>query len=158
MYNFAVLFLEHIRLTLMKLDLHSARVMLYKVQCSARLPLANSRKPASCHCSVWSLPDWEPDVPPQSPRSEAPQKLCLESSPLEWSVTDVARFIRTTDCAPLARIFLDQVPQSSTVVFIRPFVNATCSSGYCHISVKASKSNINSYRCVVRCLFKPGLN
>ncbi|XP_062401897.1 scm-like with four MBT domains protein 1 [Sardina pilchardus] len=45
---------------------------------------------------------------PKSPRSEAPQKLCLESSPLEWSVTDVARFIRTTDCAPLARIFMDQ--------------------------------------------------
>ncbi|XP_012696666.1 scm-like with four MBT domains protein 1 [Clupea harengus] len=45
---------------------------------------------------------------PKSPRSEPPQKLCLDSSPLEWSVTDVARFIRTTDCAPLARIFLDQ--------------------------------------------------
>uniref|UniRef100_A0A7N6FK34 SAM domain-containing protein n=1 Tax=Anabas testudineus TaxID=64144 RepID=A0A7N6FK34_ANATE len=30
------------------------------------------------------------------------------TSPLEWSVTDVVRFIRTTDCAPLARIFLDQ--------------------------------------------------
>uniref|UniRef100_A0A8C7GGT4 Scm like with four mbt domains 1 n=1 Tax=Oncorhynchus kisutch TaxID=8019 RepID=A0A8C7GGT4_ONCKI len=40
--------------------------------------------------------------------SEAPQKLCLDTSPLEWSVTDVVRFIRTTDCAPLARIFLDQ--------------------------------------------------
>uniref|UniRef100_A0A667YYV1 Scm like with four mbt domains 1 n=1 Tax=Myripristis murdjan TaxID=586833 RepID=A0A667YYV1_9TELE len=35
-------------------------------------------------------------------------KLCLDTSPLEWSVTDVVRFIRTTDCAPLARIFLDQ--------------------------------------------------
>uniref|UniRef100_A0AAR2JFR9 SAM domain-containing protein n=1 Tax=Pygocentrus nattereri TaxID=42514 RepID=A0AAR2JFR9_PYGNA len=35
-------------------------------------------------------------------------KLCLDSSPLEWSVTDVVRFIRTTDCAPLARIFMDQ--------------------------------------------------
>ncbi|XP_030633567.1 scm-like with four MBT domains protein 1 isoform X3 [Chanos chanos] len=45
---------------------------------------------------------------PKSPRSEVPQKLCLDSSPLEWSVTDVVRFIRTTDCAPLARIFLDQ--------------------------------------------------
>uniref|UniRef100_A0A8B9K2F2 Scm like with four mbt domains 1 n=1 Tax=Astyanax mexicanus TaxID=7994 RepID=A0A8B9K2F2_ASTMX len=44
----------------------------------------------------------------QSPYSEAPQKLCLDSSPLEWSVTDVVRFIRTTDCAPLARIFMDQ--------------------------------------------------
>ncbi|XP_022538508.2 scm-like with four MBT domains protein 1 isoform X2 [Astyanax mexicanus] len=45
---------------------------------------------------------------PKSPYSEAPQKLCLDSSPLEWSVTDVVRFIRTTDCAPLARIFMDQ--------------------------------------------------
>uniref|UniRef100_A0A8C7HBC2 Scm like with four mbt domains 1 n=1 Tax=Oncorhynchus kisutch TaxID=8019 RepID=A0A8C7HBC2_ONCKI len=41
-------------------------------------------------------------------RGEAPQKLCLDTSPLEWSVTDVVCFIRTTDCAPLARIFLDQ--------------------------------------------------
>ncbi|XP_036415069.1 scm-like with four MBT domains protein 1 isoform X2 [Colossoma macropomum] len=45
---------------------------------------------------------------PKSPFAEAPQKLCLDSSPLEWSVTDVVRFIRTTDCAPLARIFMDQ--------------------------------------------------
>uniref|UniRef100_A0A8C1I9B5 Scm like with four mbt domains 1 n=1 Tax=Cyprinus carpio TaxID=7962 RepID=A0A8C1I9B5_CYPCA len=44
----------------------------------------------------------------KSPRTEAPPKLCLDSSPLEWSVTDVVRFIRTTDCAPLARIFKDQ--------------------------------------------------
>uniref|UniRef100_A0A8C2BQA0 Scm like with four mbt domains 1 n=1 Tax=Cyprinus carpio TaxID=7962 RepID=A0A8C2BQA0_CYPCA len=44
----------------------------------------------------------------KSPRTEAPPKLCLDSSPLEWSVTDVVRFIRTTDCAPLARIFMDQ--------------------------------------------------
>uniref|UniRef100_A0A674DQG5 Scm like with four mbt domains 1 n=1 Tax=Salmo trutta TaxID=8032 RepID=A0A674DQG5_SALTR len=43
-----------------------------------------------------------------SSRGEAPQKLCLDTSPLEWSVTDVVCFIRTTDCAPLARIFLDQ--------------------------------------------------
>lgn len=42
-------------------------------------------------------------------KAEPPQKLCLDTSPLEWSVTDVVRFIRTTDCAPLARIFLDQV-------------------------------------------------
>uniref|UniRef100_A0A671VFS2 Scm like with four mbt domains 1 n=1 Tax=Sparus aurata TaxID=8175 RepID=A0A671VFS2_SPAAU len=41
-------------------------------------------------------------------KTEPPQKLCLDTSPLEWSVTDVVRFIRTTDCAPLARIFLDQ--------------------------------------------------
>ncbi|TSV54876.1 Scm-like with four MBT domains protein 1 [Bagarius yarrelli] len=47
-------------------------------------------------------------VSPQSPFPEPAQKLCLDSSPLEWSVTDVVHFIRTTDCAPLARIFMDQ--------------------------------------------------
>uniref|UniRef100_A0A8C7LSL2 Scm like with four mbt domains 1 n=1 Tax=Oncorhynchus mykiss TaxID=8022 RepID=A0A8C7LSL2_ONCMY len=52
--------------------------------------------------------DNTPAGSPQRSRSEAPQKLCLDTSPLEWSVTDVVRFIRTTDCAPLARIFLDQ--------------------------------------------------
>ncbi|KAK1902107.1 Scm-like with four MBT domains protein 1 [Dissostichus eleginoides] len=45
---------------------------------------------------------------PKTSKIEAPPKLCLDTSPLEWSVTDVVRFIRTTDCAPLARIFLDQ--------------------------------------------------
>lgn len=45
-------------------------------------------------------------------KTEPPQKLCLDTSPLEWTVTDVVRFIRTTDCAPLARIFLDQVRNS----------------------------------------------
>ncbi|KAG5838341.1 hypothetical protein ANANG_G00222720 [Anguilla anguilla] len=45
---------------------------------------------------------------PKSPRAEVPEKLLLDSSPLEWSVADVVRFIRTTDCSPLARIFLDQ--------------------------------------------------
>ncbi|GAB1285962.1 Scm-like with four MBT domains protein 2 [Apodemus speciosus] len=36
------------------------------------------------------------------------EKLILESNPLEWSVTDVVRFIKLTDCAPLARIFQEQ--------------------------------------------------
>ncbi|XP_043978691.1 scm-like with four MBT domains protein 1 isoform X2 [Gambusia affinis] len=45
---------------------------------------------------------------PKTSKVEPPQKLCLDTSPLEWSVSDVVRFIRTTDCAPLARIFLDQ--------------------------------------------------
>ncbi|KAM6980735.1 scm-like with four MBT domains protein 1 [Aplochiton taeniatus] len=39
---------------------------------------------------------------------EVQEKLCLESSPLAWSVADVTRFIRTTECAPLARMFNDQ--------------------------------------------------
>ncbi|XP_041744142.1 scm-like with four MBT domains protein 1 [Coregonus clupeaformis] len=45
---------------------------------------------------------------PKSGRVEVQEKLHLDSSPLGWSITDVTRFIRTTDCAPLARIFRDQ--------------------------------------------------
>uniref|UniRef100_A0A8C7GG74 Scm like with four mbt domains 1 n=1 Tax=Oncorhynchus kisutch TaxID=8019 RepID=A0A8C7GG74_ONCKI len=67
-------------------------------------PTRKRRKPHSP-----SYSDYENHPPsPKRSRSEAPQKLCLDTSPLEWSVTDVVRFIRTTDCAPLARIFLDQ--------------------------------------------------
>ncbi|XP_018589692.1 scm-like with four MBT domains protein 1 isoform X3 [Scleropages formosus] len=64
-----------------------------------------------CHRKAHSLSysDDENCPPlPKGPRLEASHKLCLESSPLEWSVADVVRFIRGTDCAPLARIFLDQ--------------------------------------------------
>lgn len=48
------------------------------------------------------------------------EKLILESNPLEWSVTDVVRFIKLTDCAPLARIFQEQVPwfSGSSVYFL----------------------------------------
>ncbi|XP_061108826.1 scm-like with four MBT domains protein 2 isoform X2 [Conger conger] len=35
-------------------------------------------------------------------------KLVLDSNPLQWSVADVVRFIRSTDCAPLAKIFQEQ--------------------------------------------------
>uniref|UniRef100_A0A4W3IJB0 Scm like with four mbt domains 2 n=1 Tax=Callorhinchus milii TaxID=7868 RepID=A0A4W3IJB0_CALMI len=35
-------------------------------------------------------------------------KLILESNPLEWSVSEVVRFIKSTDCAPLAKIFQEQ--------------------------------------------------
>ncbi|XP_029630795.1 scm-like with four MBT domains protein 1 [Salmo trutta] len=67
-------------------------------------PTRKRRKPRSP-----SYSDDENHPPsPKSSRGEAPQKLCLDTSPLEWSVTDVVCFIRTTDCAPLARIFLDQ--------------------------------------------------
>ncbi|XP_052425000.1 scm-like with four MBT domains protein 1 [Carassius gibelio] len=67
-------------------------------------PTRRRRKARSPSCS-----DDENRPPsPKSPRTEVPPKLCLDSSPLEWSVTDVVRFIRTTDCAPLARIFMDQ--------------------------------------------------
>ncbi|XP_051967204.1 scm-like with four MBT domains protein 1 isoform X2 [Xyrauchen texanus] len=67
-------------------------------------PTRRRRKVRSSFCSE----DENRPPSPKSPRIEAPQKLCLDSSPLEWSVTDVVHFIRTTDCAPLARIFMDQ--------------------------------------------------
>uniref|UniRef100_A0A3Q1EAX4 Scm like with four mbt domains 1 n=1 Tax=Acanthochromis polyacanthus TaxID=80966 RepID=A0A3Q1EAX4_9TELE len=67
-------------------------------------PTRRRRKPRSP-----SFSDDENRPPsPKTSKAEPPQKLCLDTSPLEWSVTDVVRFIRTTDCAPLARIFLDQ--------------------------------------------------
>ncbi|KAM9524006.1 scm-like with four MBT domains protein 1 isoform 1-T3 [Salvelinus alpinus] len=67
-------------------------------------PTRKRRKPRS---PSYSDDENHPPSPKRS-RGETPQKLCLDTSPLEWSVTDVVRFIRTTDCAPLARIFLDQ--------------------------------------------------
>nr|XP_033815199.1 scm-like with four MBT domains protein 2 isoform X1 [Geotrypetes seraphini]XP_033815200.1 scm-like with four MBT domains protein 2 isoform X1 [Geotrypetes seraphini] len=36
------------------------------------------------------------------------ETLVLESNPLEWTVVDVVRFIKSTDCAPLAKIFQEQ--------------------------------------------------
>uniref|UniRef100_A0A674NRL0 Scm like with four mbt domains 1 n=1 Tax=Takifugu rubripes TaxID=31033 RepID=A0A674NRL0_TAKRU len=67
-------------------------------------PTRRHRKPRSP-----SFSDDENRPPsPKTSKTEPPQKLCLDTSPLEWTVTDVVRFIRTTDCAPLARIFLDQ--------------------------------------------------
>lgn len=40
----------------------------------------------------------------------------MESNPLEWTVTDVVRFIKLTDCAPLAKIFQEQVRWSCCCV------------------------------------------
>uniref|UniRef100_A0A4W3J9F2 Scm like with four mbt domains 2 n=1 Tax=Callorhinchus milii TaxID=7868 RepID=A0A4W3J9F2_CALMI len=34
--------------------------------------------------------------------------LCFTINPLEWSVSEVVRFIKSTDCAPLAKIFQEQ--------------------------------------------------
>lgn len=67
-------------------------------------PTRKRRKPRSP-----SFSDDENCPPsPKCSKTDAPPKLCLDTSPLEWSITDVAQFIRTTDCAPLARIFQDQ--------------------------------------------------
>ncbi|XP_037701350.1 scm-like with four MBT domains protein 2 isoform X3 [Choloepus didactylus] len=41
-------------------------------------------------------------------KPEDEERLILESNPLEWTVTDVVRFIKLTDCAPLAKIFQEQ--------------------------------------------------
>ncbi|XP_056462788.1 scm-like with four MBT domains protein 1 isoform X1 [Gadus chalcogrammus] len=67
-------------------------------------PTRRRRKP----CSPSFSDDENRPPSPKIAKTEPPQKLCLDTSPLEWSVPDVVRFIRTTDCAPLARIFLDQ--------------------------------------------------
>lgn len=48
-------------------------------------------------------------------RIEVDERLHLDSNPLKWSVADVVRFIRSTDCAPLARIFLDQVTTDGVI-------------------------------------------
>ncbi|KAM4677733.1 scm-like with four MBT domains protein 2 [Discoglossus pictus] len=41
-------------------------------------------------------------------KEEVEELLVLESNPLEWTVTDVVNFIKTTDCAPLSKIFQEQ--------------------------------------------------
>ncbi|KAH0617158.1 hypothetical protein JD844_028892, partial [Phrynosoma platyrhinos] len=44
----------------------------------------------------------------QEIKKEPDEKLILESNPLGWTVSDVVRFIKLTDCAPLAKIFQEQ--------------------------------------------------
>ncbi|XP_047596252.1 scm-like with four MBT domains protein 2 isoform X1 [Lutra lutra] len=46
--------------------------------------------------------------PAEDTKQEEEERLILESNPLEWTVTDVVRFIKLTDCAPLAKIFQEQ--------------------------------------------------
>ncbi|KAM8972138.1 scm-like with four MBT domains protein 2 [Pelodytes ibericus] len=41
-------------------------------------------------------------------KQEEEDRLILESNPLEWTVTDVVQFIKTTDCAPMSKIFQEQ--------------------------------------------------
>lgn len=45
---------------------------------------------------------------PKEIRQHEEEKLVLQSNPLEWSVCEVVRFIKSTDCAPLAKIFQEQ--------------------------------------------------
>ncbi|XP_059039745.1 scm-like with four MBT domains protein 2 isoform X1 [Mustela lutreola] len=46
--------------------------------------------------------------PAEDTKQQEEERLVLESNPLEWTVTDVVRFIKLTDCAPLAKIFQEQ--------------------------------------------------
>ncbi|XP_019360752.1 PREDICTED: scm-like with four MBT domains protein 1 isoform X6 [Gavialis gangeticus] len=58
---------------------------------------------------TFSFSDDENKPPsPNEIKIEVAENLQLDSNPLEWSVADVVRFLKSTDCAPLARIFLDQ--------------------------------------------------
>ncbi|CAH2275540.1 scm-like with four MBT domains 2 isoform X1 [Pelobates cultripes] len=41
-------------------------------------------------------------------KQEEEERLVLESNPLHWTVTDVVQFIKSTDCAPLSKIFQEQ--------------------------------------------------
>lgn len=50
----------------------------------------------------------EPEGAEETKQEEEEERLILESNPLEWTVTDVVRFIKLTDCAPLAKIFQEQ--------------------------------------------------
>uniref|UniRef100_A0A8C4UQ06 Scm like with four mbt domains 2 n=1 Tax=Falco tinnunculus TaxID=100819 RepID=A0A8C4UQ06_FALTI len=63
-----------------------------------------SRRPQPHSCGeVEKCPQVKEEV-----KQEEEEKLILDSNPLEWTVTDVVRFIKLTDCAPLAKIFQEQ--------------------------------------------------
>ncbi|NWZ79497.1 SMBT1 protein, partial [Poecile atricapillus] len=71
--------------------------------------LAQDRDKRKRKLRTFSFSDDENKPPsPKDIKMEAAEKLQLDSNPLEWSVADVVRFLKSTDCAPLARIFLDQ--------------------------------------------------
>ncbi|XP_050835363.1 scm-like with four MBT domains protein 1 isoform X3 [Serinus canaria] len=71
--------------------------------------LAQDRDKRKRKLRTFSFSDDENKPPsPKDIKMEVAEKLQLESNPLEWSVADVVRFLKSTDCAPLARIFLDQ--------------------------------------------------
>ncbi|XP_061213254.1 scm-like with four MBT domains protein 1 [Neopsephotus bourkii] len=71
--------------------------------------LAQDRDKRKRKLRTFSFSDDENKPPsPKDIKVEVAEKLQLDSNPLEWSVADVVRFLKSTDCAPLARIFLDQ--------------------------------------------------
>ncbi|KAL4655250.1 scm-like with four MBT domains protein 1 [Arapaima gigas] len=70
-------------------------------------PRTRRRRKRKARSSSYSDDENQPPSP-KGQQTEVSEKLQLDTSPLQWSVADVVHFIRTTDCAPLARIFLDQ--------------------------------------------------
>ncbi|NXD82374.1 SMBT1 protein, partial [Halcyon senegalensis] len=71
--------------------------------------LAQDRDKRKRKLRTFSFSDDENKPPsPKDIKMEVAEKLQLDSNPLDWSVADVVRFLKSTDCAPLARIFLDQ--------------------------------------------------
>ncbi|NXN91578.1 SMBT1 protein, partial [Rhinopomastus cyanomelas] len=71
--------------------------------------LAQDRDKRKRKLRTFSFSDDENKPPsPKDIKIEVAEKLQLDSNPLDWSVADVVRFLKSTDCAPLARIFLDQ--------------------------------------------------
>lgn len=74
---------------------------------SASLPADRQKRKRELRSFSFSDDENKPPSPKEI-RIEVAEGLHLDSNPLKWSVADVVRFIRSTDCAPLARIFLDQ--------------------------------------------------
>lgn len=71
--------------------------------------LAQDREKRKRKLRICSFSDDENKPPsPKEIKIAVDEHLQLDSNPLEWTVTDVVRFIRSTDCAPLARVFHDQ--------------------------------------------------
>ncbi|NXH20169.1 SMBT1 protein, partial [Bucco capensis] len=71
--------------------------------------LAQDRDKRKRKLRTFSFSDDENKPPsPKDIKLDVAEKLQLDSNPLDWSVADVVRFLKSTDCAPLARIFLDQ--------------------------------------------------
>ncbi|XP_007534425.2 scm-like with four MBT domains protein 2 isoform X2 [Erinaceus europaeus] len=77
-----------------------------------QLPFERTRRgrrvqPPACTQGVIKGPATDQDTTEDAQQQEE-ERLVLDSNPLEWSVTDVVRFIKLTDCAPLAKIFQEQ--------------------------------------------------
>lgn len=88
----------------------------------------------------------------QETKQEEEERLILESNPLEWTVTDVVRFIKLTDCAPLAKIFQEQVQwlTVSSVLFPEPQVSSLC---VCMFVYKCMCVHVHALICTYVCTY-----